>query len=36
MRPRSRCVTDEVDIRTLLPIPKHSEHDSAPYITAGS
>jgi 2,5-furandicarboxylate decarboxylase 1 len=26
---------DEVDIRTLLPIPRHSEHDSAPYITAG-
>lgn len=26
---------DDVDIRTLLPVPKHSEHDSAPYITAG-
>ncbi len=23
------------DIRTLLPIPTHSEHDSGPYITAG-
>lgn len=26
---------DNVDIRKLLPVPKHSEHDSAPYITAG-
>ncbi len=26
---------DSVDIRKLLPVPKHSEHDSAPYITAG-
>ena len=23
------------DIRTLLPVPTHSEHDSGPYITAG-
>ena len=23
------------DIRTLLPIPTHSEHDNGPYITAG-
>jgi 2,5-furandicarboxylate decarboxylase 1 len=26
---------EPADIRTLLPVPKHSEHDSAPYITAG-
>jgi len=26
---------DRVDIRSLLPVPTHSEHDSAPYITAG-
>lgn len=25
----------EFDLRTLLPIPVHSEHDSGPYITAG-
>ena len=25
----------ESDIRTLLPIPVHSEHDNGPYITAG-
>jgi 2,5-furandicarboxylate decarboxylase 1 len=25
----------DADIRTLLPIPSHSEHDSGPYITAG-
>lgn len=25
----------ELDIRALLPIPTHSEHDSGPYITAG-
>ncbi len=25
----------ELDIRKLLPIPVHNEHDSAPYITAG-
>jgi 2,5-furandicarboxylate decarboxylase 1 len=25
----------DADIRTLLPIPTHSEHDSGPYITAG-
>ena len=23
------------DIRHLLPVPRHNEHDSAPYITAG-
>jgi 2,5-furandicarboxylate decarboxylase 1 len=26
---------DAVDIRSLLPIPRHNEHDSAPYISAG-
>lgn len=25
----------DVDVRALLPIPTHSEHDSGPYITAG-
>lgn len=25
----------EADIRRLLPVPVHSEHDSGPYITAG-
>ncbi len=25
----------EGDIRTLLPVPTHSEHDDGPYITAG-
>ena len=25
----------DIDIRALLPIPTHSEHDSGPYITAG-
>ncbi len=25
----------KADIRTLLPIPTHSEHDDGPYITAG-
>ena len=33
--PCQAVVHDEVDIRTLLPIPTHSEHDSGPYITAG-
>ena len=28
-------VHQEFDIRGLLPIPTHSEHDSGPYITAG-
>jgi 2,5-furandicarboxylate decarboxylase 1 len=27
--------TSDADIRTLLPIPTHSEHDNGPYITAG-
>ena len=31
-----RAVTiEDADLRTLLPIPTHSEHDSGPYITAG-
>ena len=25
----------DIDVRRLLPIPTHSEHDSGPYITAG-
>lgn len=33
--PVQRVVQRELDIRTLLPIPRHNEHDSAPYITAG-
>jgi 2,5-furandicarboxylate decarboxylase 1 len=28
-------VTENVDVRALLPIPTHSEHDNGPYITAG-
>jgi len=33
--PVQQVVHDGVDIRTLLPIPRHNEHDSAPYISAG-
>lgn len=33
--PCQQVVREDVDMRTLLPIPRHSEHDSAPYITAG-
>ena len=33
--PCQAVVHDAVDMRTLLPIPTHSEHDSGPYITAG-
>ena len=33
--PCQTVVHRDVDMRTLLPIPTHSEHDSAPYITAG-
>ena len=33
--PCQAVVHREVDMRTLLPIPTHSEHDSGPYITAG-
>ncbi len=33
--PAQQVVHDHFDIRTLLPIPRHNEHDSAPYITAG-
>ncbi len=37
-RAKARCQEVEhrgVDPRALLPIPKHSEHDSGPYISAG-
>lgn len=30
-----QVVHRDVDVRRLLPIPTHSEHDSGPYITAG-
>ena len=30
-----QVVHKEIDMRLLLPIPTHSEHDSGPYITAG-
>jgi len=30
-----QVVHEDVDIRSLLPIPRHNEHDSAPYISAG-
>ena len=30
-----RFADTQADIRVLLPIPTHSEHDSGPYITAG-
>jgi 2,5-furandicarboxylate decarboxylase 1 len=38
--PRSRApaqavVHESPDMRTLLPVPTHSEHDSGPYITGG-
>ncbi|MDB5796925.1 MAG: 3-octaprenyl-4-hydroxybenzoate carboxy-lyase [Paucimonas sp.] len=33
--PCQTVVHRDVDMRTLLPIPVHSEHDSGPYITAG-
>ena len=33
--PVQAVVLRDVDIRTLFPIPTHSEHDSGPYITAG-
>ncbi len=33
--PWQAVVHEHFDLRTLLPVPKHSEHDSAPYITAG-
>ncbi|SIO50883.1 UbiD family decarboxylase [Paraburkholderia phenazinium] len=28
-------LTKDIDLRALLPIPTHSEHDNGPYITAG-
>lgn len=33
--PAQQVAHDHVDIRSLLPIPRHNEHDSAPYISAG-
>lgn len=33
--PCQEVIHKEFDIRTLLPVPTHSEHDSGPYITAG-
>ncbi|TAM85534.1 MAG: UbiD family decarboxylase [Candidimonas sp.] len=33
--PCQQVVVRDIDMRTALPIPTHSEHDSAPYITAG-
>src|SRR5690606_35604915 len=33
--PCQQIVHRDVDVRRLLPIPTHSEHDSGPYITAG-
>ena len=33
--PCQEVVHRDFDIRTLLPVPTHSEHDSGPYITAG-
>lgn len=33
--PCQQIVHRDIDIRKLLPIPVHNEHDSAPYITAG-
>lgn len=33
--PCQEVVHKKFDMRTLLPVPTHSEHDSGPYITAG-
>lgn len=33
--PCQEVVHEAPDLRTLLPIPTHNEHDSGPYITAG-
>jgi 2,5-furandicarboxylate decarboxylase 1 len=33
--PCQAVIHREVDMRTILPVPTHSEHDSGPYITAG-
>ena len=32
---RQQEMHEHADIRSLLPIPRHNEHDSAPYICAG-
>ncbi|MFM9887460.1 MAG: UbiD family decarboxylase [Burkholderiales bacterium] len=33
--PCQQHVHRDADVRTLIPIPLHNEHDSGPYITAG-
>jgi 2,5-furandicarboxylate decarboxylase 1 len=33
--PCQEVVHKDFDLRVLLPVPTHSEHDSGPYITAG-
>ena len=33
--PVQQEVHEHADVRSLLPIPRHNEHDSAPYICAG-
>lgn len=33
--PCQEVVRTDIDLRALLPIPTHSEHDNGPYITAG-
>lgn len=33
--PCQQIVHKDFDLRVLLPVPTHSEHDSGPYITAG-
>ncbi|MBI0536489.1 UbiD family decarboxylase [Roseomonas sp. KE2513] len=33
--PVQEVVHTEVDLRRILPLPTHNEHDSGPYITAG-
>ena len=33
--PCQEVIHKNFDMRTLLPVPTHSEHDSGPYITAG-
>lgn len=33
--PCQEVIHKEFDVRELLPVPTHSEHDSGPYITAG-
>jgi 2,5-furandicarboxylate decarboxylase 1 len=33
--PAQDVETHEVDLRRLMPVPTHNEHDSGPYVTAG-